>query len=83
MEKKGRKARVFKEREKLQQVTHWDLDYLSKDDLYRLSEWKFDPYRQSQQNGLDTRQNNRSLPLLLISIGTILLLGSLFIASRI
>ena len=32
------KIRLYKEKEKLQQVTHWDLDYLSKDEIRNLCE---------------------------------------------
>jgi hypothetical protein len=42
MKKVKKKIRLIKEEEKIQQVTHWDLDYLSKDEIPDLFKWEKD-----------------------------------------
>jgi hypothetical protein len=73
--------RVFKERGKVNQVTHWDLDYLSKDEVRELYERRPDDFRRRDKKGLESRKPNQKLALLLITIGLLLLAGSLYVAS--
>jgi hypothetical protein len=73
--------RVHKEPDKLRQVTHWDIDYLSLTEIDSL-------YRQNQANSpphltiKPTRDSTARLPLILIAAGLVVLLLSLSIASR-
>ena len=87
MEKENHKVRLFKEEEKIRQVTHWDLDYLSKDEILNL--YKRGTGNLSPNNGIihttdninKTAVSNRNISLLLIAIGLIMLTGALCVAS--
>lgn len=80
MDEKQRKHRIFKEKGKIGQVTHWDMDYLSREevnDLYvqkqEKNPWEAQPER---------RSGGKKLALMLIGMGLALLAGSLYLASR-
>ena len=67
----------------MQQVTHWDMDYLPKDEILNLYERETADHGQKQETVRATRKNRQKLPLLLIVMGLILLAASLFVASLI
>jgi len=77
----NRKIRVFKENGKTPQVTHWDLDYLSKDDVRDLYEQGTKNYQRKAKQERASSTSNQKLSLLLITIGCLLLAGSLYVAS--
>lgn len=80
MDEKQKKHRVFKEKGKIKQVTHWDLDYLPReeiDDLYLQK--REENYRKA---GPTYRSGGKKLALMLIAMGLVLLAGSLYLASR-
>ena len=80
MDENQKKHRVFKEKGKLEQVTHWDMDYLSREevnDLYAQNREK-NP-REAQP---EHRSGGKKLALMLIGMGLSLLAGSLYLASR-
>lgn len=77
------KIRLYKEKEKLQQVTHWDLDYLSRDEINNLYERETGHHPREDKQSHATAKNSQKLSLLLITTGVLLLVGSLFIASLI
>lgn len=77
------KFRLFKEKEKINQVTHWDLDYLTKDEIQDLYNRKTGYYRQGDQKRHATGKGGQKFSLLLITIGILLLAGSLYVASLI
>jgi hypothetical protein len=83
MGKDVHKIRVYKEKEKIQQVTHWDLDYLSNDEILELYETKNERAHKLANIDMMETKSHINLALLLISIGVILLFGSLFMLSRI
>ncbi len=73
--------RVHKEPEKMRQVTHWDIDYLPLteiDSLYRQNQTTSPPQPSSKPH----RSNIGRLPLILIAAGSLMLVLSLAIASR-
>jgi hypothetical protein len=75
--------RLYKEKEKLQQVTHWDLDYLSRDEINDLYKRETDHHPREDRQSHATAKSNQKLSLLLITTGVLLLAGSLFVASLI
>ena len=87
MKKENQKVRLLKEEEKIRQVTHWDLDYLSKDeilDLYKRETGSHNPNNgiiHTTDNTNKTAMSNRNVALLLIAIGLMLLTGALYVAS--
>ena len=74
---------MFKERGKVNQVTHWDLDYLSKEEVFDLYERRSDDFQRRDKKGHVNRKPNQKLALLLTTIGFLLLAGSLYLASMI
>lgn len=83
MEKGLKKIRVIKEKEKIQQVTHWDLDYLSKDEVRDLYELNPAQYQRKDEIRHSTAKSKQKLSLLMITMGLFLLAGSLYVASLI
>ena len=77
------KIRLFKEKEKIHQVTHWDLDYLTKDEIKDLYNRKTGQYKQEDEKRNATGKSNQKFSLLLITMGILLLAGSLYVASLI
>ena len=77
------KIRVFKEKEKLNQVTHWDLDYLTRDEIRDLYVRKTVYFKQVDDKRHATGKGNQKFSLLLITMGILLLAGSLYVASLI
>jgi len=77
------KIRLFKEKEKLNQVTHWDLDYLTRDEIRDLYNRKTGYYRQKDEKRDATGKGRQKFSLLLITMGILLLAGSLYVASLI
>jgi hypothetical protein len=80
MDENQKKHRVFKEKGKNEQVTHWDMDYLSREevnDLYAQNREK--KPREAQP---ERRSGGKKLALMLIGMGLSLLAGSLYLASR-
>ena len=80
MNAEKKKYRIYKETEKHQQVTHWDLDYLPGEKVRELYEQKVEPKSGNCQ--ICNRLKDRHLPLCLIAAGLFLLMGSLFVISR-
>jgi len=83
MENHTRKIRVIKEKEKLNQVTHWDLDYLPKDEVQELYEHKTGHADQTGAVRQTSGESKQKASLLLIAIGVLLLAVSLYVASLI
>ena len=83
MENGTRKIRIIKEKEKLNQVTHWDLDYLSKDEVQKLYEDKAGYPQQTDRIRRTSGESNQSAGLRLIMIGVLLLVVSLCVAALI
>jgi hypothetical protein len=77
------KFKVFKEGGKIHQVTHWDLDYLSQDEVRDLYERKTGSYENDSTQKNEPEMHNQKLPLLLITMGLVLLAGSLCLAALI
>ncbi len=77
------KIRLFKEKEKLNQVTHWDLDSLTRDQIRDLYIRKPGYFRQVDDKRHATGKSSQKFSLLLITIGILLLAGSLYVASLI
>ena len=77
------KIRLFKEKEKIYQVTHWDLDYLTKDEIRDLYNRNTGQYKQEYEKRHSTGKSNQKFSLLLITMGILLLAGSLYVASLI
>ena len=75
------RIRVIKEKEKIRQVTHWDLDYLPIDEVQDLYERKTVNGRQKEKTRHASGESNQKLSLLLIMIGLFLLAASLYFAS--
>jgi len=80
MDEKQKKHRVFKEKGKIEQVTHWDLDYLSREEINDLYVQKREKNRREAQP--ERRSGGKKLALMLIGMGLALLAGALFLASR-
>jgi hypothetical protein len=80
MDEEKRKHRVFKEKGKTERVTHWDMDYLPREEINDLY------LQQRGQNHKEAQPEHRSggkkLALMLIGMGLALLAGSLYLASR-
>ena len=77
------KMRVYKEKGKIQRVTHWDLDYLPMDEILDLYKQKEEHQPPKGATGPATGKSNLKLSLLLIAAGLVLLAGSLYVASLI
>ncbi len=75
------KIRVYKEKEKTQRVTHWDLDYLPMDEIVALYKQNKGNPQPKDETGPATEKSNLKLSLLLIGTGLLLLVGSLCVAS--
>ena len=80
MAKKKKSMRVIKENGKLRQVTHWDIDYLSADQIETL--YAKNDSEPSRNVANSTDLSGTKWGLLLIGVGSIVLLFSLFLASR-
>jgi hypothetical protein len=81
MEKEKSEIHLFKEKEKIRQVTHWDLDYLSKDEILDLYNRKTVYHQQKEEIGHAIGKNTPKFLLLLITVGLLLLAGSLCISA--
>jgi len=81
MKTEKKKFRVTKEQEKIRQVTHWDLDYLPKEKILDLYQRETGYRKQKHKTAPATDESNRTIPLLLIAIGLLLLAGALCVAS--
>lgn len=80
MEEKQRKHRVYKEKGKIKRVTHWDMDYLPKEEINDLyAQNRGVSHRETQP---EPRSGGKKLALMLIGMGLALLAGALFLASR-
>ena len=79
--KNEKKIHLIKEDEKIRQVTHWDLDYLPKDEILDLYQRETGHYQQKNKGEHATDETNEKLPLLLIATGLFLLAGALYVAS--
>ena len=80
--KKGKnKIRLIKEDEKIRQVAHWDLDYLSKDEILDLYERETGHHKQKIRIGHADDKNYEKVSMLLIAIGLLLLAGALCVAA--
>ena len=75
------KIRLIKEEAKIRQVTHWDLDYLPKDEILDLYEREKD--HPQQETGIEhaIQESDKKLSLLLIATGLLLLAVVLCVAS--
>jgi len=80
MEQQRRKHRVFKEKDKIERVTHWDLDYLPRQQISDLYAQKREKNHRETQP--EHQSGGKKLALMLIGIGFALLAGSLFLATR-
>jgi len=80
MDEKQKKHRVFKEKGKIKQVTHWDLDYLPREEIKDLYLQKREKKHREAQP--EHRSGGKKLALMLIGMGLVLLAGSLYLASR-
>ncbi|BBO77047.1 hypothetical protein DSCW_44640 [Desulfosarcina widdelii] len=80
MDEKQKKHRVFKEKGKIGQVTHWDLDYLSREEINDLYVQKRE--KNHRESHPEHRSGGKKLALMLIGMGLALLAGALFLASR-
>lgn len=80
MEEKKKKHRVFKEKGKIKQVTHWDLDYLPREEINDLYFQKREKNHREAQPA--HQSDSTKLALMLIGVGLVLLAGSLYLASR-
>ena len=81
MKNGNQKIRLFKEKEKLNQVTHWDLDYLTRDEIRDLYIRKTGYFRKVDKKRHATGKGSQKFSLLLITMGILLLAGSLYVAS--
>ena len=81
MKKENQRFRLFKENEKIRQVTHWDLDYLPMDEILELYQRESGPSQQKNSNEHVTDEGNTKLSLVLIASGLSILAGTLFIMS--
>jgi hypothetical protein len=82
-EKRAPKIRILKEKEKIQQVTHWDLDYLPRDEILNLYEQKTEHHQHRAEKLKQTGERHQKLSLLLIATGVFLLAGALYVATLI
>jgi len=80
MKTENRKFRLVKEEEKLQQVTHWDLDYLPRDEILDLYQRRTGYRQPINKTARAIDESNKTLPLLLIAAGMLLLAGALCVA---
>ena len=80
MDENQKKHRVFKEKGKMEQVTHWDLDYLSREEVNDLYVQKRE--KNHREAKPEHRSDGKKLALMLIGMGLALLAGALFLASR-
>ena len=71
---------VFKERSKIGQVTHWDMDYLPKNEIEALYATQAPPPPRDRTD--PKPRTNTRLALILVGIGVLLLLISLGLAAR-
>ena len=83
MENGIQKIHVIKEKEKIQQVTHWDLDYLSMDEIRDLYDLNRIIFQRKDETRNPIGKDKQKLSLLMIAIGLFLLAGSLYVASLI
>lgn len=80
--KKGKnKIRLIKEDEKIRQVTHWDLDYLPKDEILDLYRRETGHHKQKTSIGLADEKSYAKVSMLLIALGLLLLAGALCVAA--
>jgi len=75
--------RIIKEKEKIRQVTHWDLDFLSRKDLRDLYRRKTGDSFQIAKREHATYRSNQTLAIVLIAAGLFLLASSLYVLSLI
>lgn len=80
MKKVKKKIRLIKEEEKTQQVTHWDLDYLSKDEIPDLFK-REKGHLEKNRIGRATGESIKIASILLIAIGLLLMAGVLYVTS--
>jgi hypothetical protein len=83
MKNEKQKIRLIKEDEKIRQVTHWDLDYLPKDEILDLYQRERGHHKQKNRIGHATDESNKKLSLVLIATGLLMLAGTLFVMSLI
>ncbi len=80
--KKGKnKIRLIKEDEKIRQVTHWDLDYLPKDEILDLYRRETGHHNQKTSIELADEKSYAKVSMLLITLGLLLLAGALCVAA--
>ena len=83
MVKRTNNIRLIKEEEKIRQVTHWDMDYLPRDEILEMYK------REKRHHGLRGRyksatdKNSKALSLLMIATGLLLLAVTLYVSSLI
>ena len=75
------KIRLIKEEEKIRQGTHWDLDYLPKDEILDLYEREKDHPQKEHGIAHASQESDKKLSLLLIATGLLLLAVALCAAS--
>lgn len=80
MKTEKQKFRLVKEEEKLRQVTHWDLDYLPRDEILDLYQRRTGYRQPTNKNGRAIEDSNKTLPLLLIAAGILVLTAALCVA---
>ena len=83
MEKGIPKSRVNKEKEKINKVTHWDLDYLPKEKVQDLYEPNPVQHHMKEELRHSSGISKNKLSLMMIAGGLFLLAVSLYIASLI
>jgi hypothetical protein len=81
MKKRKNKIRLIKEDEKIRQVTHWDLDYLSKEEILDLYKREAGLHKQKIRIGHAVDKGYEKVSMLLIAIGLLLLAGALCVAA--
>jgi hypothetical protein len=81
MKNEKKKIHLIKEDEKIKQVTHWDLDYLPKDEILDLYRQGTGNHQQKNKTAHAADETSKRLPLLLIAIGLFLLAGARYVAS--
>jgi hypothetical protein len=80
MKTENRQFRLIKEKEKLQQVTHWDMDYLPRDEILELYQRRTGYRQQTDKTARAIDESHQTLPWLLIAAGVLLLAGTLCVA---
>lgn len=77
-----KKLHLIKEEEKIRQVTHWDLDYLPKDEILNMYK-RGSGHGQKNSVGFAEDKSHERVSLLLIAMGLLLLAGALYVTSLI